>query len=411
LVADVEADMTIPATLHLLEAAQLTWDVAVVGAGPAGAMAARELARRGLTVLLIDRAAFPRWKVCGCCLNAHALAILDQVGLGSVVERSGAVPLQGIRLATSRCVAEVPLSGSFSLSRESLDARLVTAAIQAGAAFLPQTLASLEKHVGSSNVRRLLLRSGSTCTPLAARVVVAADGLGGNVAIRRDTNQDTTALRTRIGAGVVAPTGPAFYEPGLIFMACGRYGYLGLVRLEDGRLNLAAAFDPSWVRAQGGPGRTAADLLAENGWPAIPYLVDLPWRGTPALTRQAKRRAAERIFLIGDAAGYVEPFTGEGIAWALAAGRAAAPLASRAAQRWHPNLSREWEAIHGRLLARRHFICGIAASVLRSSRLTRTVIRLVAVMPGIAAPMTRYLGARQVRRGNGEILSFSASRI
>ncbi len=103
-------------------------------------------------------------------------------------------------------------------------------------------------------------------------------------------------------------------------MACGRRGYLGLVRLEDGRLNLAAALDPCWMRVCGGPGPAAARLLAEVGWPPVPNLAEQNWRGTPALTRQARRRAAERLFLIGDAAGYIEPFTGEGMAWALAAG-------------------------------------------------------------------------------------------
>ncbi|HEY7428386.1 MAG TPA: FAD-dependent oxidoreductase, partial [Gemmataceae bacterium] len=74
--------MTVAATTGLEEASRRTWDVVVVGAGPAGAMAAHELARRGCAVLLVDRAAFPRWKVCGCCLNGHALVTLQAAGLG-----------------------------------------------------------------------------------------------------------------------------------------------------------------------------------------------------------------------------------------------------------------------------------------------------------------------------------------
>src|SRR5437762_947004 len=67
--ADVEAAMTVPPTLTLADAERRVWDVVVVGAGPAGAAAARELARRSVSVLLVDKAVFPRWKVCGSCLN------------------------------------------------------------------------------------------------------------------------------------------------------------------------------------------------------------------------------------------------------------------------------------------------------------------------------------------------------
>jgi len=69
-----ERSRTIPATLTLAAAAATTWDIAIIGAGPAGSSAARGLASAGLTTLLIDKSHFPRWKVCGCCLNAAALA-------------------------------------------------------------------------------------------------------------------------------------------------------------------------------------------------------------------------------------------------------------------------------------------------------------------------------------------------
>src|SRR5262249_52361505 len=158
--------------------------------------------------------------------------------------------------------------------------------------------------------------------------------------------------------------------------ACGQYGYLGLVRLEDGRLDLAAAFDSHWVRDCGGPGRAAGALLAEVGWPAVARLAELGWRGTPTLTRRARRLAAERLFLLGDAAGYIEPFTGEGMAWALASAQALAPLAARAVERWHPVLARQWSEAHRRLIGRRQLVCQLLATVLRSPRLTRTLIRL-----------------------------------
>lgn len=189
-------------------------------------------------------------------------------------------------------------------------------------------------------------------------------------------------------------------------MACGRGGYLGLVRLEDDRLNLAAALDPGWVRACGGPGAAAVALLGEVGWPAVPDLAELSWRGTAALTRPMRQRAGERLFLIGDAAGYIEPFTGEGMAWALATARAVAPLAARAVQGWHPRWARQWEAIYRRLIEPRQLVCRAVAAGLRSPWLTRTLVRLLALAPGLALPFTRYLGERKVVCTAREGLSF-----
>lgn len=396
----------IDATIDLLEASQRTWDAVIVGAGPSGAMAARELARRGCAVLLIDRASFPRWKVCGCCLNAHALTSLNAVGLGPMIARSGAVPLTAIRLAAGGYVAEVPLRGGVSLSREAFDAALVEAAIASGAAFLPHTLASLDKQFGISEVRWIDLQQGPMRQRVATRVVVAADGLSGKLMARAERLPTRAAPQARIGAGVMLEEGPSFYAPQRIFMVCGRGGYLGLVRLEDGRLNLAAALDPKWVRICGGPGQVAGELLAESGWPAVPRLAELNWRGTPALTRQPRRRAGERLFLIGDAAGYIEPFTGEGMAWALAAGRAAAPLAAQAAKNWHPHLARQWEARYRCLLGPRQVICRIVAAVLRSPGMTRTAVRMLARVPALATPITYYLGAREIGRTGRKGLSF-----
>jgi flavin-dependent dehydrogenase len=235
------------------------------------------------------------------------------------------------------------------------------------------------------------LRQENTIVRARARVVLAADGLGGKLVERAGVSAVETEARARIGAGVVAFDGPAYYTPGVIYMACGRSGYLGLVRLEDGRLDLAAAFDPSEVRVHGGPGRAAAELLTEVGWPAVSNLETLSWRGTPALTRRARRLAAEGLFVLGDAAGYIEPFTGEGIAWALAAGRAVAPLAAQAAQCWHPDLARQWSLEYRRRITNRQVACRTVAAVLRWPGLTRAVIRLLAHAPALAFPVTHYL--------------------
>src|SRR5262249_46295116 len=135
----MKASRMIDPTLDLSTATARVWDVVVIGAGPAGSLAARELARRNCTVLLVDRAAFPRWKVCGSCLNGRALAMLDEAGLGDLPERNEAVPLSAFHLAGGGRAATVSLPGGVALSRSRFDAALVEEAIREGAAFLPQT--------------------------------------------------------------------------------------------------------------------------------------------------------------------------------------------------------------------------------------------------------------------------------
>ncbi len=103
------------------------WDAIVVGAGPAGSMAARELAVRGAQVLLVDRRVFPRDKVCGGCLNGQALAGLRAAGLGGLVERSGGVPLRSFRLGMRGRTVELPLPSGMAVSRDRFDTGLAAA--------------------------------------------------------------------------------------------------------------------------------------------------------------------------------------------------------------------------------------------------------------------------------------------
>ncbi len=347
--------MTIEATLTLAQTAREPWQIVVVGAGPAGSLAARELARRGRAVLLVDRAAFPRWKVCGCCLNARALATLGGVGLADLAARHGAVPLRSALVAAGGCRARLPLPGGAILSRGAFDAALVAEAVAAGAAFLPRTQAAL----GSLTAwgREVTLSEHGTTAVVSASLVLAADGLGGRLL---GGVAAPPARASRIGAGAIAGGAPDCFVPGCVYLACGSGGYVGLARLEDGRLDVAAAFDREAVRRAGGPGEAAVRILGEVGWPIVSGLAELSWRGTPALTRRAGRLAAERVLVLGDAAGYVEPFTGEGIAWALASAVAVAPLADRAAGRWEPSTERAWAALHRRVVAGRQGTCRFA---------------------------------------------------
>jgi flavin-dependent dehydrogenase len=219
--------------------------------------------------------------------------------------------------------------------------------------------------------------------------VIAADGLGGRLLARGDPDAAPAAPGARVGAGVVVDGAPEFYRAGTVYMACGAGGYVGLVRLEDGRLDIAAALDVEQVRSGHGPAATVARLLGEAGWPAPPDLEGAGWKGTLPLTRQAKCLAAGRVFSVGDAAGYIEPFTGEGIARAFAAGLAVAPVAARAVRAWDERLARAWAARCR--AARRQLTCRVAAGVLRQPWLVRTLIGILSVAPALAAPVVRSL--------------------
>jgi flavin-dependent dehydrogenase len=122
-------------------------------------------------------------------------------------------------------------------------------------------------------------------------------------------------------------------------------------------------------------------------------LAGLPWRGTPALTRRPRRRAAERVFALGDAAGYVEPFTGEGMAWALSAAVALAPLVARAAERWESRYVRVWPRAFQCLVVRSQVACRAAAFVLRRPLLARVLVGILSRAPFLARPVLARLHA------------------
>src|ERR1700691_3453487 len=119
------------------------YEVVIAGAGPAGALAAILLSRAGFSVLLVDKAVFPRHKVCGCCLSRQALAILREIGLGGITDTLGAKLLDQLIIYSERNRRQIklPLIGSFSLSRQAFDQSLINEAIACGTEFMPATTA------------------------------------------------------------------------------------------------------------------------------------------------------------------------------------------------------------------------------------------------------------------------------
>jgi len=373
------------------------WDVVVIGAGVAGGLAALDCARRGLRVLVVEQRAFPRWKVCGCCFNAQAQAVLTAVDQGDLMRRSGAVPLERLHIGLKGQSALLSLPGGWVLSRERFDQALMEAASEAGATVRFQTRALLEDAGPSARSVRLLSIPGGASEVVQARVVLVAAGLVNHCI--PDHRRDTNTAASRIGAGCVLTERVNAYADNVIHMAVGAGGYVGLVRREDGALNLAAAFDRSFLRLHGGAAAAAGSLIQSAGFERPADLIASRWQLTPALTRRPPALATSRCLLIGDAAGYVEPFTGEGMAWALTAGAAAAPFVLEGQAHWSLDLEQRWHRTLEGLVLRRQRVCRSLASVLRRPLLTAGLFGLCKRWPALPERIVARLNHVQLPVG------------
>lgn len=367
------------------------WDVVVIGAGLAGGLSALLHARAGLRTLLIEAKTFPRNKVCGCCLNSNAWTILERHGLSDTLLAAGSVRLNTVRLSGWGNVLSQPLSGMHALGRDTLDQTLVDFAVAAGACFLPATRAKVG-HVQGDKRSVLLHGAASSARTIWAAVVVCADGLGHPSL--GDTGFVAAAQPgSRFGLGATFASADYDDEHGVLSMIIGEHGYVGLTRIDAGRLNLAAAVEPRWLTKHKVAGEAIRAILSAAGQ-AIPEGLDrAQWTGTPALTRSSAHQAGERLFLIGDAAAYVEPFTGEGMAWALLGAELNAEFVRAAARRWDRNLLLDWERTWKKYVKRRQLACRVLSTILKSARLTRWSLRLGSLIPAIPATILRGINS------------------
>ena len=383
-------------------------DVLVIGAGPSGALATYLLARQGLNVVLVDKAIFPRHKVCGCCLSPTALQTLHQAGLDNLLDESSAIPLTEFRLSLAEKSLVFPLHNFKSISRSRLDNSIVELAIKHGARFLPGHTAVImrkgkselaearikqskkQNEVQQRPERRRLagfeklqqrdLVQGHSEWIQKAKVIIVADGLGGNSTQEFPELAWTVRKDSYIGIGAISAAAPSYYRDGTIYMNYGKGGYLGLVRLEDGSTDIAAALSPHYLQANNGDvSKSAARLMNECGVPLPADLDSIPWKGTVSLTRKRKQVASHRIFVIGDSASYVEPFTGEGIAWALKSAYAVVPVVVQAVGQWHPKLIFKWQREYTRLISQSQSKTKIVTELLRHPQFSAPAAQLLSL--------------------------------
>lgn len=391
--------------------------VVVIGAGPAGSITALQLTRtlavlgesvwgeagsagsargKSRSVLIVDREDFPRAKVCGCCLNGAAIGALESAGLARLPEELGAVPLTRwqAQIASSGRrprVTEVPLPNGWAVSRDALDAALLERVRASGAEVRTGVVARILS-TGACAVQVELKTAAGIESVSAAAVVVASGLSGGGLESILPWRRSPAGP---IGLGTTLAVAENEYEPGTIYMACDRTGYAGLVRLEDGRLDIAAAvYDPSGEGRRRAAGERVAEILRSAWMPMVRGIEGATWRGTPRLHRQ-RQPGCGRVIAVGDAAGYVEPFTGEGMAWGMQTGvLAARVIAERLADR-RPDAVAElgvrYTRQYDRLLSRRRMPCRILTAVLRPTWTRRMLFQTLSAAPWLAGPVVRML--------------------
>jgi len=305
-------------------------EVIVAGGGPAGAATAAQLGADGVHVLVLDRAAFPRDKACAEFLSPGAVAALERLGVLPAAAAAGAWH-EGMRIVGG--------NGSFTaryregrrglgIARPVLDHLLLERARAAGAEIRERTDVA-GALVEDGYVTGVRLRDGEA---LRARFVVAADGLRSPVA-RSLGLERKTRLPRRLGLVARVRGVP---PSGLGVMAVGRGGYCGVAAVGGGEASVGVAVSPG-TRREG----ESADELFERMLASIPAAREAvagaprvtAIRGVAPLARRVSRVSGPGYLLVGDAAGFTDPFTGEGIHRALRGAELAAAAARRALAR------------------------------------------------------------------------------
>ena len=304
------------------------------------------------------------------------------MGLEQAVRRVSA-PIHSFSLAARgrRLGVQLDQQG-VAIGRDVLDSMLLDHAVAHGAVARHNAGATLIE--SSAQGCRIDLADRDELEEVSAAVVIVADGLAGTFLTRDGHWQSRTARGSHFGVGTRLAPGCAesLCKPGTIAMHCGGAGYFGAVLLNDGSVDVAAALSPEKTKQLGGPGAAIRQLALESGSPeSAELLAQARWKGTPLLTR---RRSAEgpSIFVVGDAAGYVEPFTGEGMSWGLAAGLAVARHAKASLTRSYQagEWTREWKD----LAERRRLACRATAIALRSPTLIAASIAIANAIPAAA---------------------------
>jgi len=339
-------------------------DVIVVGAGPAGSSAAFYLARAGVDVLLLDKSAFPRDKICGDSMAAGSEQVVTDMGLQSWIDESGFAPFQGFLLGSpsretvfiSRAAAGVSdRFPGYLVPRVELDQAMVSSAVQAGARLHEGVKAMRLERVDPSTVLVHALR-GKDSARYRAKLVIAADG-GRSTFTRKlgllDRKGEAVAVRGYFeGAAGKPGVLEIHWEPKI------NPGYGWIFHMTGGTANVGIGTFASVAKARKYNFQKMLQLFIRENPSAREALDGATLRG--AVRGHPLRMDADRarvlqpnVLVCGEAAGVVHPMTGEGIGPAMRCGRLAARHAERALDRGDfsgaslSSYEREFRSAHG----------------------------------------------------------------
>ena len=294
------------------------WDVAVVGAGPAGSAAALGalLRRPDARVLLLDRSDFPRDKSCGDGIAPHVVDVVRALGAPDPTE--GFAPVHRLHLVGPRggAVVRTMRRPTKVVPRTVLDSRLASAAVAAGAVLRRHTVRSVEQRAD------LVVLDGT----IAARAVVGADGVNG--VVRRCLGlapNPPRAMAVALRAYAATPLGHE-HEQYMIMSGTGWPAYAWSFPIGDGTANVG--YGMVLEAATASRSRLEAELY--RLLPALGEIRNARAHRLPLSTARP-RQPDGRVVLAGDAASLINPFTGEGIFYAVRSGSVAGIAALRGA--------------------------------------------------------------------------------
>ena len=373
---------------------QLPYDAVIVGGGPAGAACALACRTAGLRVLVVERAVFPRDKVCGDCLNPDCWPVLARLGVEEAVR---ALPHAALRAVEFRGLSGAPIRlplperarGEIAVKRSVLDRLLLETAAARGAEVRQGRAVEAVRRL-ADGYEVVLSRGGASDDgngareTATARFLVAADGrnsvvarLTGLLDNRRRPATDRVGLQTHVPC-------PAEFGARVEMRWFAR-GYGGLCPVGGGELNLSLAGPP-------------ASLDGLKRWAREEFGVasDHPWRTISPLDRAPAPRAAVAsgeagVFLAGDSARVVEPFTGEGIYYALRTGELAAGsiVAAARGEMSAAAAAARYREAHAAAYRGRLWVNRLARLAGRHPRAASLALRAAQWQPGLLGLLTR----------------------
>jgi flavin-dependent dehydrogenase len=316
-------------------------EVIVVGGGPAGASTASSLARAGVDVLVIDRAKFPRDKTCAEYLSPQASRILSDMGVLDEVEASGPAHLAGMRVrAPNGQVADGEFASThgfrgfrdrgLAIRRTILDDIVLRGARTAGARVAESTrVTDIVRDKSGRVIGVAVLGPDSRPAVLGARYVVGADGLRSVVGRRLGLVKTSRLWPQRIAFIAHYRNVKGITDMGEMHVDYN--GYFGVVDVGHGLLNVAVVVPIA--QAQALRGADEKTRFFEKWIASRPHLAERfvgaervsPVRATGPFATKSRRPWSPGAALVGDAADFFDPFTGEGIYSALRGGELLAP--------------------------------------------------------------------------------------